>query len=113
MKRNNETKCDKEARCVICPYRYCIDEEEMYQRLVKETMHQVGWGLHWIHIWFEKDDEIAQRAFVKYRKWLREHGFEGNEPSYKTWIEYTEDTHEPVRDCGGHDGTFYFHEIKE
>ena len=46
-------------------------------------------------------------------KWLREHGFEGGEPSYKTWIEYTEDTHEPVRGCGCHDGIYYFHEIKE
>lgn len=114
MKHNNEVKCDKETMCVVCPHRYCVNEEEMYQRLIEDTKYQVEkWGLKWIHIWFEKDDTVALKAFERYCEWLRKYGYEGSEPSYKTWIEYTEDTHEPVRDCGGHSGTFYFHEIKE
>lgn len=107
-------KCNEEMMCVVCPYRYCVDEEEMYQRLIKDTKHQVEkWGLHWIRIWFEEGDKAALRAFAKYREWLREYGYEGNKPSYKTWIAYTVDTHKPDRDCGCHDGTFYFHKIKE
>lgn len=105
--------CDEDNYCITCPYRYCIDEDEMYQRLIEETKHQVErWGLHWIRICFESDDVIALRAFERYRQWLREYGFEGNEPSYKKWIAYTVDTHEPVRCCGCHDGTFYFRSIK-
>lgn len=106
-------KCNDEIMCVVCPYRYCVDEEEMYQRLIANTKRQVEkWGLHWIHIWFEERDTVALKAFERYRKWLKEYGYEGGRLSYKEWIAYTYD-HKPFRDCGCHDGTFYFHKIKE
>lgn len=107
-------KCDKETMCVVCPYIYCVDGEEMYQRLIEDTKYQVEkWGLKWIRIWFEEDDAIALKAFERYREWLRGYGYEGGQPSYKKWIVYTVDSHKPVRGCGCHDGTFYFHKIKE
>ena len=107
-------KCDKETMCVVCPYRYCVDGEEMYQRLIEDTKYQVEkWGLKWIRIWFEEDDAIALKAFERYREWLRGYEYEGGQPSYKKWIVYTVDSHKPVRGCGCHDGTFYFHKIKE
>lgn len=107
-------KCDGETMCVVCPHRYCVDEEEMYRRLIKDTKHQVEkFGLHWIPIWFEEGDTIALKAFERYRGWLKEYGYEGGEPSYKTWIEYTAVSHKPVKGCGCRDGTFYFHGIKE
>lgn len=107
-------KCGDDNWCIVCPYRYCIDENTMYNRLIKETKYQVeSLRLYFIPIWFEENDEVALRAFERYRKWLKDYGYEGNEPSYKKWIAYTEDTHKPIRDCGCHDGTFYFHKITE
>ena len=105
-------KCNEDNLCVVCPYRYCIDEEEMYQRLIRDTKEQVErWGLHWIRIWFEAEDTVALKAFERYKVWLRAYGFDGKSLSYKEWICYTVDSHKPVTNCGCHDGTFYFKPI--
>ena len=106
--------CAESNYCVNCPYLHCIYEEDLYQRLVWYTKQQVErWGLHWIDIWFEEDDVVARRAFERYRKWLKKYGFEGNEPTYKTWIVHNfTDQSKPVVECGCHTGTFYFKPIK-
>lgn len=105
--------CNKHTLCVSCPHRHCIDEEEMYRRLIEDTRYQVEHlGLHWINIWFEQDDTVALNAFFRYREWLKSYGFDGGKPSYKRWIAYREDTQEPARCCGCHSGTFNFHPIR-
>lgn len=105
--------CKEDKYCVACPYLHCIYEEDLFQRLVRYTKNQVErWGLHWIDIWFEEEDAVARRAFERYRKWLRDYGFEGNEPTYKKWIVHNiTDPSKPVVECGCHSGTFYFKPI--
>jgi hypothetical protein len=98
--------------CVSCPHRYCQYENEKYLKLIENTAKQIEEGLYWIYIDFEYKDVIALTAFTRYRDWLYAKGFEGREPSYKEWIRY-DNNGEPVKDCGFHYGTFYFHPIHD
>lgn len=102
-------ECDfSEYHCYDCPYRYCMHEHDMYTKLVNQTKFWIKEGIHWISIDFEENDTIALKAFERYKKWLNEQGFEGDNLSYKTWINYRIDG-TPVVECGYHTGTFYFH----
>lgn len=99
------------AWCYNCKYRYCHFEDAKYEKLKMRTEDHIKDGLYWISIDFEKADEVSQRAFARYRKWLEaEKGLVGREPSYKEWIFYNnEDASEPMRGRAYHTGTFYFH----
>lgn len=107
----NKFDCDSMGMwCYDCPYRHCRFEDEKYDKLKRRTEDHIKDGLYWIDIDFERADEVSQRAFARYRKWLEaEKGCVGREPSYKKWISYNEYTREPATGCGYHTGTFYFH----
>lgn len=101
-----------ELYCYACLHRYCQCEDEKYEKLKNRAKDNITEGLYWIDIDFEADDNIAKRAFDRFRKWLETEGFVGRDPSYKKWI-VNNDENKPATDCGYHTGTFYFHKIKE
>ena len=100
--------CFSKCYCYDCPYRYCKHEDELFNKLINQTIYQIERGLFWVSIDFEYEDETAKRAFTKYKTWLKSRGFEGNPPTYKMWIAYRKNK-TPITECGYHTGTFYFH----
>lgn len=111
----NKFDCDSTGMwCYDCPYRYCHLENKKYEKLKMRTEDHIKEGLYWISIDFENTDEVSQRAFARYKKWLEaEKGCVGCEPSYKEWILWNkEDIPESMKSRiyhSYHTGTFYFH----
>lgn len=99
-----------ESFCYDCPHRYCQHEDEKYQKLINYATYQIEDGLQFMDIDFEYNDEVALRAFVRFRDWLLERGYMGRKPSFKKWIAWQSDG-KPAVDWGYHCGKFYFYKI--